>query len=133
MKGVYQGRERRKFARLDYVTPFDCKVCKKETVSKLLAGYTADISQAGLLCNIKEKVKKEDILWLSFDRSTLAICEELEKKAFIYQNGVIGKVVRILPAAESGYQVGIQFITREESNLTYIYPKVHFLENQFRK
>ena len=115
------------------MVPFAYKVCKKKTIYKLLAGYTADISQAGLLCNIKEKVKKEDILWLSFDRSTLAICEELEKKAFIYQNGVIGKVVRILPAAESGYQVGIQFITREESNLTYIYPKVHFLENQFRK
>lgn len=133
MKRVYNGQERRKFARLDYVTLLDYKVCKKKTVSKLLDGYTANISQAGLLCSITAKVKKEDILWLCFDRSTLTICEELEKKAFIYQNGVIGKVVRILPKDNTGYRIGVQFITREEKNLTHIYPKIHFLEQKFKR
>ena len=96
MDDNYSGPERRQFERRDFVTPLDYKVCKKETISKLLAGYTANISKAGLSCNIKEKVNEEDILWLSFDRSTLTICEELEKRALIYQNGVIGKVIRIL-------------------------------------
>lgn len=132
MKKTYTQPERRKFVRLDYITPFTCKVCKKNTVSKLLQGYTSDISQAGLLCNIKDKVRKDDILWLSFDRDTLGICESLEKRSFIYQNGIIGKVVRIKHKSNGTYEIGIQFITRQEKNLTYIYPKVYFIERQRR-
>ncbi len=123
----YSGPERRKFVRLDYVTPLACKVCNKKTLTKLLDGYTTDISQGGLLCNIKDKVKKGDIVWLSFDRSTLGICEELDKRSLIYQNGVIGKVVRIENKNNKSFNVGIQFITREEKNLTNIYSKIHFL------
>lgn len=123
------GRERRQFLRLDYITPFACKVCKRETVSKLLEGYTANISQSGALCKIKEKVRKNDLLWLSFNRATLSICEAIEKRAFIYQNGIIGKVVRVEPKSQGTYNVGLQFITREEKNLTNIYPKIHFLKD----
>lgn len=130
MENEYAGPERREFVRLDYASPLDYKVCKKETISKLLEGYTADVSAAGLLCNIKDKVEKEDILWLSFDRNTLNICEELEKRALIYQNGVIGKVARVEPKGEDNYDVGVRFITREEKNLTHIYPKIHFLKNE---
>ena len=118
---IYQGPERRHFVRLDYTTPLTYKVCKKETISKLLQGYTTNISQAGLLCSIKDKVNKEDILWLSFDRAVLSICRDLEKRSFIYQNGIIGKVVRIAHKLDGTYDVGIQFMTREEKNLTNIY------------
>jgi hypothetical protein len=124
----YKGEERRQFLRLDYAVPLNCKVCKKETVSKISEGYTVDVSQAGLLCKIKEPVKKNDLLWLSFDRSTLSVCSELENRSLIYQNGIIGKVVRVEPKKSGHYNVGIQFITREEKNLTNIFPKVHFLE-----
>jgi hypothetical protein len=127
MKNKYGGAERRSFVRLDYVAPFACKVCKKQTISKLLEGYTTDVSQGGLLCNIKDKVKKGDILWLSFDRSTLGICEGIDKRSLIYQNGIIGKVVRIEDKKNNSFDVGIQFITREEKNSTNIYPKIHFL------
>jgi hypothetical protein len=128
-KNVYKGPEHRKFIRLDYVTPLAYKVCKKKTIVKLLKGYTSDVSEAGLLCNIKYKPKKGDILWLSFDRATLLICEDLEKRSFIYQSGIIGKVVRISPKSDGSYDAGIQFLTREENNLTHIYPKIHFLKN----
>jgi len=86
----------------------------------------------GLRCKIKDGIKKNDILWLSFDRATLNICGELEKKAFIYQNGVIGKVVWIKPTAKKSYEVGIRFITRQEKNLSNIYPKIHFLEQGYK-
>lgn len=130
MKKRYTGPERRQFLRLDFVSPLAYKVCKKKTISKILQGYTSNISQAGLLCNIKEKIKKGDILWLSFDRNTLNICENLEKRSLIYQNGIIGKVVRIKPKKNHTFNVGIQFITREEKNSTHIYPKIYFLKNQ---
>jgi len=133
MDETYNGVERREFVRLDYVTPLACKVCKKETITNLLRGYTSNISRAGLLCNIKERVNQDDILWLSFDRSVLDICAELEKRALIYQNGVIGKVVRIQPGEDGVFDLGIRFITREEKNLTHIYPKIHFLKKELEK
>jgi hypothetical protein len=126
-KKGYSGPERRQFLRLDYVTPLGCKVCKKKTISKLLKGYTSNVSETGMLCSIKEKVSKDDILWVSFDRGTLSICEEVEKKALIYQNGVIGKVVRIVRRNGGAFDVGVHFLTREEKNLTHIYPKIHFV------
>lgn len=106
--------ERRLFPRVDYAAPLAYKVCNKNTISKLLEGYTSNISEAGMLCNIKEAVNQDDILWLSFDRGTLDICEELDKRALIYQNGVIGKVVRIEARGNLNFDVGIKFITREE-------------------
>lgn len=123
----YQGAERRQFVRLEYAIPLSYKVCKQETVSKLLNGYTSNVSQAGLLCRMVEKVNIDDILWLAFDRGTLSICAELERNAFIYQNGVVGKVVRIDPGQMGEYHVGVRFLTREETNLTHIYPTIHFL------
>ena len=126
MDRKYTGKERREFLRLDYVTPFACKVCSRETIRKILQGYTSDISQAGAMCRIKEKVNKDDILWISFDRSTLTICEELEKKSLIYQNGIIGKVVRVIHNDNATFDVGIKFLTKEEKNQTNIFPKIHF-------
>lgn len=112
--------ERREFVRLDYATPLAYKVCKKETISKLLEGYTSNISPSGLLCNVKETVSPEDILWLSFDRGVLSVCEEIEKRAFIYQNGIIGKVVRVEPQGIQNFSVGIKFITREEQDFSFV-------------
>ncbi len=124
------GPDRRKFMRLDYRAPLAYKVCSEETINKLLQGYTADISQSGLLCNIKDRVNQDDILWLSFDRSTLNIFEGIERRSLIYQNGIIAKVVRIEQRNDDTYNVGVQFITREEKNSTNIYPKFHFVEKQ---
>ena len=126
MDRPYRGPERRQFTRLDYATPVAYKVCKEETISKLLEGYTSNISQAGLLCNLKDRVNKNDILWLSFERSVLNMFEELDKRSLIYQNGIVGKVVRTAQKSDNTYDVGVCFITREEKNLTHIYPKVHF-------
>jgi hypothetical protein len=67
---------------------------------------------------------------LAFDRATLSICEEMEKRALIYQNGIIGKVVRIELKDLGDYDVGIQFITREEKNLSHIYPEIHFITKE---
>ncbi len=128
MNKVYSGSERRKFLRLDYIAPLAFKICKKKTVSSLLAGYTSDVSQEGLRCKIKEKIKKGDIVWLAFDRATLNICKDLEKKALIYQKGVVGRVVWVEPKGKTMYEAGVRFVTRQEKNLANIYSKTGFLE-----
>lgn len=133
MSKQYSGPERRMFYRLDYETPLAYKICREETVSRLLEGYTSNVSQSGLLCNIKDRVHKEDILWLSFDKGTLNICQDLERQALIYQNGIIGKVARVEDKSDGSYSVGVHFITREEKNFTHIYPKVHFIDKDTAK
>ncbi len=117
MEYIYRDSERRRFVRLGRVTPIDYKICKEKAILKLLEGYTVNISQSGLFCNIREKVNKGDIVWLSFDRQTLHIYEEIEKRVLIHQNGVLGKVVRIEPKKHGSYGIGVQFIIRHENNL----------------
>ena len=129
MKKKYTGPERRKFLRIEYIKPLIFKVCKKKTLSKLLEGYTSNISQSGIMCKVKEKVAKNDVLWLVFERSILCYCAELEKKCLVYQNGILGKVVRV-KRNKSFYEVGIRFVTREEKNLTNIYPRFHFAQKK---
>lgn len=113
--------ERREFIRLDYAEPLAFKICNKETISRLLEGYTSNISEAGMLCNIQKPVCPDDILWLSFDRGILSICEELEKRVLIYQNGIIGKVVRIEAKGFDNFDVGIKFLTRGERDWKNVY------------
>jgi c-di-GMP-binding flagellar brake protein YcgR len=129
----YNGAERREFIRIDYKSPLTYKVCREETLNKLLEGYIADISQSGLLCNIRDKVNENDILWLSFDKPTLNIFEDIEKRSLIYQSGIIGKVVRIEEKQDNTYDIGVQFLTREEKNLTNIYSKFHFTSNKIQE
>jgi hypothetical protein len=118
--------ERREFPRIPYVTALAIKICRQETLSRLLEGYTVNISTSGLLCNVKQPVNMADILWLSFNKSDLEVCHEVEKRSFIYQNGIIGKVVRIDKKENGTFDVGVNLLTREEKNMTNIYPRVHF-------
>lgn len=110
----YNGPEKREHIRIDYCKPLAYKVVKRETVAKLLEGYTVNVSEAGLLCTINDKVNIQDIMWLSFDRNVLQICEEIERNSLIYQNGVIGKVVRIDGTGNGSFEVGVKFLTRED-------------------
>jgi len=133
MESNYSGIERRNYQRQEFSIPLGYKVCKRETVDKLLAGYSVDISHSGLLCNIKDKVNKDDLIWLSFSRDTLDFCQELEKKVFIYQNGIIGNVTRVDQDTQGAYNVGIRFIKREEKDSGNIHSEVHFLERDFNQ
>ncbi len=130
MENNYHGGERREFARLPYSKPLAYKICKEETLRKILEGYTVNVSQAGLLCNIKDKVNLDDILWLSFDKSVLVICSEMEKKSLIYQNGVVGKVVRIDLNKNQTYDIGVKFITRVENCAKEIESKISSMKNE---
>jgi hypothetical protein len=128
MKNQYDGQEQRDHERFDCMTPLAYKVCSQETLSKLFKGYTVNVSESGLLCNIRDNVSLEDVIWLSFNKSVLELCAEIDKHSFFYQNGVVGKVVRVEHRDDGSYNVGIHFITREEQNLTHIYSNFHFIE-----
>ena len=106
--------ERRTVTRITCQTPLVFKICKEETNSKIMEGYTRDISNDGLRCTIPEKVPLGCTLWLQLDRDALIMCEEIEKRAVILQHGILGKVVWVEKKDEINYEVGLQFIIREE-------------------
>ena len=109
-----KAEERRAAVRLTCETPLSFKVCKEETISKIMHGYTQDISSIGLRCTIEKKVPIGCVLWLKLDRGALRMCEEIETRAVILQQGVLGKVVWIEKENNSKFNVGLQFITRKE-------------------
>lgn len=121
----HNGTERRQFVRLPYRTPLQYKVCKEETIKKLMSGYTEDISQSGLLCNIKESVPADSVLWLLLDMGMLNVCAEIEKKSIILQHGVLGRVVRSYPKKDGSFDVGLQFLTREEPADRNLFRKIY--------
>ncbi len=133
MKKKYSKSERREFLRLDFIKPIAYKVCKKKVISKLLKGYTSNISQSGVHCNINQRVSKNDVLWLSFDRYALSTCEDIEKRCFIYQGGIFGKVARVEAKGGGTYNIGIRFITREEKDRSNIYPEAYFMKGKQKK
>ncbi len=123
--------ERREFIRLEFSQPLAYKVCKPETISTLLNGYTSNISKSGILCNIDRQVNNDDILWLSFDRGGLAICEDREKRTMIYQGGIIGKVVRVNGKEDGTFEIGLHFITREEEKINNVVQYTALLNEKY--
>ena len=109
-----QGKDRRQYIRLNYRRPFDYKVCREDTVSSLLSGYARNISQAGLLCNLDKEVPRDSTLWLRLDLATLHICQEIEKRSVILQNGVLGRVAWSKHQKDGSYEIGVRFLTKEE-------------------
>jgi len=106
--------ERRAVVRITCKTQLSFKICKEETISKIMQGYTQNISPDGLRCTISENVPVGCTLWLKLDRDALVMCEEIERRTVILQQGILGKVVWIEKTGDGKYDVGLQFITREE-------------------
>ena len=110
-------------------TPLAFKVCKEEIISKLMEGYTKDVSRDGLRCTIREEVPLGCTLWLKLDRDALAMCEELERRAVILQQGILGRVVWADKSDGSDYDVGLQFITRREKSMEESSASPYALDN----
>ena len=106
--------ERRDYLRLSYKKPLMYKICKRTTVSKIMQGYSRNISNSGLSCNLNEKVTEGKILWLRLDVGALELCKDIERRSVIIQHGVLGKVVWQKKMADSTYNTGVRFLTREE-------------------
>ena len=118
------GQERRQFVRLSYRKPLKYKVCKEDTIKKLMTGYTEDVSQSGLLCNIAESVPVDSVLWLLLDMGALTICSEVEKRSVILQHGILGRVVRTYHKKDGSFDVGVRFLTREEPDDKDLFQRV---------
>lgn len=78
-----------------------------------------NISQSGILFQTDNNPPQlSSILWMNLDIRTLSICKEIEKRALILNNGVLGRVVRVEEDSDNSnrYDVGVCFLTEEQKN-----------------
>jgi c-di-GMP-binding flagellar brake protein YcgR len=101
--------EKREFFRLDYEKPLKFKSAKSDETIK---AKSQNISASGILFSTqKNPPKLSSILWMDLDIRTLKICQEIENRALMVNNGLVGRVVRV--EEEGGtYNVGVCFLTQ---------------------
>lgn len=112
-------QERRAFFRLNFKSPLEFRSYSPKTLEQSLPagkGVSENISQTGVLFQIEDSPPDvSSILWMNLDIRTLKICKEIEHRALIFNNGILGRVVRVEedPQNLNIYNVGVCFITQD--------------------
>mgnify|MGYP003394640227 CR=1 FL=1 len=109
-------KERREFFRLPHRTPLEFKAYG----DRKTRGASRNVSQSGILFQTEQEPPQlSSILWLSLDIRTLKICQEIETRALIMNNGILGKVVRVEEDVENGesYDVGVVFLKKDQKEI----------------
>ena len=119
--------ERREFFRLSYKAPIQMKfydIPEQRGSAHLAAGSVEgsakNISQKGVLFQTEETPPRlSSIVWMNLDKRTLKICQEIESRALILNNGVLGKVVRVEEDRQNdnAYDVGVCFLRKDQEEL----------------
>ena len=107
--------EKREFFRLNYASGMHFKSYQPE--NREAGGVSKNISQSGVLFQTQaDPPAISTILWMDLDIRTLMICQEIESRALIFNNGILGKVVRVEENNRNGhaYDVGVCFLTRDQ-------------------
>ena len=113
-------QERRDFFRLKFNQPVQFKAYSTRSSAQLAdAASSKDISSAGILFQTNNRPPElSSILWINLDYRMLSICQEIDRRALILNDGILGRVVRVEESASdaSGYDIGICFFTKEQKN-----------------
>lgn len=110
-------QDRREYFRLDFRHPVKFRMIEEEGSGSVRLGTTANVSETGVLFASSVLPKISSILWMDMDLRTLKICKEIERRAVVYQKGLLGRVVRLEEDAAGGrYNVGVCFVTQDTSN-----------------
>ena len=106
-----QEKDRREFFRVPYTSTLQYKAyADKGSVAR-----AQNISQSGILFQTEQEPPKlSSIVWLNLDIRTLKICQEIESKALVFNNGILGKVVRVEEDADKSYDVGVCFLRKDQ-------------------
>jgi len=124
---VQREQERREYFRLKFNTALQFKAYdtilgnhpRSTAPQRSLSGSTQNISQCGVLFQTEQTPPKlSSIVWMNLDMRTLKICQEIESKALIFNNGVLGKVVRVEEDVDNSnaYDVGVIFLNKNDKD-----------------
>lgn len=117
-------QERREFFRLNFKTPVEfisfnpAKDAAKVVKEKQVHGLTSNVSQSGILFQTEtDPPKVSSLVWMTLDLRTLRICQEIEKKALVHNNGILGRVVRVEENSlnHNSFDIGICFLTQDQA------------------
>ena len=109
--------EKREFFRLNISSALKFKSYQPEKPEN--TGGAKNISQSGVLFQMPTNPPAiSSILWMDLDIRTLKICQEIENRALVFNEGILGKVVRVEEDLRTGnsYDVGVCFLTRDQQN-----------------
>ena len=112
-------QERREIFRLVFSTPLKFKNCSIQEDNLLYPGTSENVSQTGILFQTKsDPPQLSSIVWMALDIRTLKICQEIENRALIFNNGILGRVVRVEEDLENKrhYDVGICFLKKTQKD-----------------
>ena len=116
-------QERRNFFRIHFKTPLEFKAYSAENTksahqSAASQATSRNVSPTGILFHTESRPPDlSSIIWMNMDLRTLHICQEIEKRAVTFNNGLLGKVVRVEEDPADGvYDVGVCFLTQNERN-----------------
>jgi hypothetical protein len=112
----YPGQERREFFRYRHVEPARFKEVSKNdnTLSDIAAAVTKNLSASGMLFTSEYPPRLSSIIILDVDYRTSMLCEEIEERALILNNRLIGKVVRIEDNDNGSYDIGVAFVKKSD-------------------
>ena len=63
----------------------------------------------------REIPKLFSLLAFELDYKTIRICQDIENRALIINNKLLGKVMRVEENADGTYGVGVAFVTKADS------------------
>lgn len=87
----------------------------KDVASRLFNAISKNLSASGILFSSDYLPKISSIIVLDVDYRTSRICEEIESRALIIDNKLLGKVVRIEDNDCGTYDIGVAFVTKSET------------------
>jgi hypothetical protein len=110
-----QQKERREFFRYNCEKPLQYKVLRNRTdsASKFIAGVSKNLSVSGMMFTSSFIPDISSIVTLKLDYRTTNICCEIEERALIINDILVGKVVRIEENDDGSYNVGVAFLKKE--------------------
>ena len=116
-------REKREFLRIDYNKPLAYRIISKsedkDLASKFMIAVSKNLSASGILfiSNVAKIPEIASLVVLDLDYRTAGVCQEIEDKALILDNKIIGRVVRIEDNEDDTCEIGVAFVKRSEPML----------------
>jgi len=120
MSDNFAGNEKRNFLRFGFEKPLHYSLVTspkdKNMFSSLVKAISKNLSASGMLFISKaDKVPEiSSLIMLDIDYKTANVCHEIDQRAFIQNNKLLGRVVRIEDNEDGTCGVGVAFVTKSE-------------------
>jgi c-di-GMP-binding flagellar brake protein YcgR len=110
--------DRRNFLRVDYEKPVHYSMVSSpkddKAMTSLFKAVSKNLSASGLLflTNAEKVPEISSLIMIDLDYKTANICHEIERRALIKNNKLLGRVMRIEDNGDGTCGVGVAFVTK---------------------